>query len=50
MNIEKIKYEEPIGYLIHDPSKIKIDIYSDINWFRKLMLYLFFGLKYQKND
>lgn len=48
MEISTIKEVEPIGYIVHKPTKSYFGVYHPIGWFRKMMLRLFFGLEYRK--
>lgn len=43
-----IKVVEPIGYIVHKPTKSTFGVYHPIGWFRKMMLRLCFGLEYRK--
>ena len=40
--------EKPIAHLVHEQTKICLSVYSKIGWFKRLMLRLCFGLKYEK--
>lgn len=45
----KIKLpDSPIGELIHRPTHSSIAVYHKINWFRRIMLKLYFDLDYRK--
>lgn len=45
----RIKINEPVGYLHHEPTKICIPVYKKINVFQRWMLNLCFGLRYEEN-
>lgn len=38
----------PIAYLVHEPTMTSISVYKPINWFQRVMIKWFFGLKYKK--
>lgn len=38
----------PIAYLVHEPTMTSISVYKPINWFQRVMIKWFFGLKYEK--
>lgn len=39
---------DPIGQLIHEPTMTTIKVYKPISRFKRLMLRLCFGLKFEK--
>ena len=41
---------KPIGYLEHEESKTRIQVFKHIGWFRRCMLRWCFGVKYNKED
>lgn len=48
LNCCKIKMQEPVGYLIHNPTRTQISVYKPISWFKAFMLEWCFDLKYEK--
>ena len=40
--------EKPIAHLVHKQTNTCLSVYSKIGWFKRLMLRLCFGLKYEK--
>lgn len=47
-NTITIEIPNPIGFLVHKETKTRIAVYKSVNWFRKLMFKLCFGLIYEK--
>lgn len=45
-----IKFERPIGRLIHEPTGINIIVHKPIPRFKTFMLKWCFGLKYERYD
>lgn len=43
-----IKLPDPIGLLIHEPTMSRIHVYKPISRFKRLMLRLCFGLKFER--
>ena len=43
-----IKVENPVAYLEHKTTKIRVPVYAPIGWFKRFMLRIWFGLKYNK--
>lgn len=43
-----IKLPDPIGQLVHEPTMSRISVYKPISRFKRLMLRLCFGLKFEK--
>lgn len=43
-----IKFPDPIGLLVHEPTMSRISVYKPISRFKRLMLKWCFGLKYEK--
>ena len=41
---------KPIGYLEHEESKTRIQVFKRIGWFHRCMLRWCFGVKYTKED
>lgn len=48
LNCCKIKMQEPVGYLTHNPTRTQISVYKPISWFKAFMLEWCFDLKYEK--
>lgn len=44
------KYEQPIGSLVHEPTRTHISVYKSIGWFKRKMIEWCFGLKYTKHE
>lgn len=42
-----IKLLDPIGQLVHEPTMSRISVYKPISRFKRLMLRLCFGLKFE---
>ena len=40
------KIEEPIGYLVHEPTHTHIADFTKIGWFKRTMIKWCFGLEY----
>ena len=45
-----IKIDKPIGYFYHKPTKVNIAVYKPINWFRRMMIKMCFGLEYKEEQ
>nr|DAN28992.1 MAG TPA: hypothetical protein [Caudoviricetes sp.] len=43
-----IKFPDPIGQLVHEPTMSRISVYKPISRFKRLMLRWCFGLKFEK--
>ena len=43
-----IKFPDPIGQLIHEPTMSRISVYKPISRFKAFILKHCFGLKYEK--
>lgn len=42
-----IKFPDPIGQLIHEPTMSRISVYKPISRFKRIMLRWCFGLEYK---
>ena len=43
-----VKFPDPICQLVHEPTMSRISVYKPISRFKRLMLRLCFGLKFEK--
>lgn len=43
-----IKLPDPIGQLVHEPTMTRLSVYKPISRFKRLMLKVCFGLKFEK--
>lgn len=43
-----IKFPDPIGQFVHEPTMSEISVYKPISRFKRLMLRWAFGLKFEK--
>lgn len=47
-NCEYVWMEMPVGQLVHKYTHTRFCVYHKIGWFKKIMLKICFGLKYEK--
>jgi len=44
----EVKCDNPIGCLVHEPTRTRISVYKPMGWFRRKLIELCFGFKYEK--